>query len=457
MSIRTRFAIAIATTVSATVVALVALIGVVASWMIQQTHDLSLQREATRVAALIRAETAWVGNGVCKFAISPACTFVLDINTPEGRNGEGLTITAEHKALTEPHSAGELWNDDMIDNRRVRVLTVALDDGRALMVASSASAVDRAIERLRLLLLVSGAGVVAAAAAVSTAVAGRLARPIRELTRAADRVSTVTQTSERLVLDRSDEIGRLAEAMNQMLNRLQAAEEARRTLISDASHDLRSPLTAISSHLQLLKRHDLDETTKEAILEDTREDAHDMARLIQTISDLARAESHPLHIVDLQPDELVREAVATTQRRWRSVAVFIVATSQSGPTWPGDEELVSRALVNVMDNAAKYSPSGGRVLVTTGQNHNEWWVEVTDSGFGIRSEDLDHVFDRFYRGTALDTHTAGSGLGLAMVKQTAERHGGCVTIASVPARGTRVRLVFRRPPAPTTKEGIEGT
>lgn len=449
-SIRTRFTLAIGATVAVAALVLTVVVGLGGAWLLQGTHDLALQREANRVASLVRANVDWVGSGYCEFATSPACTAVIAADTPLGRTTDGLRVTAEQRALAGSGTdRRELWGDDRIGDTRIRVLTVSLDDGRALIVASTAATVDRSIDRLHLLLLLAGVGVVVGAALVSAVVAGRLARPVRQLAEAAERVTSAADPSARVAIDRRDEVGQLARAMDGMLARLERSDAARRNLIADASHDLRSPLTAMSANLELLERPGLPESLRAQVLEDVRDETDDMSRLVQSILDLARAESQPPRRQEILPSELLGDAVAIARRRWRTTGFVVSASTSDGAASLGDAELLVRAMVNVLDNAAKYGAVDGRVDVRLGGDTTSWWLEVADAGTGIPQDAVPRVFDRFTR-IAPDARVPGSGVGLAMVLQTARQHGGDVRIDSAPGTGTTVRFTIphaAEPPA----------
>lgn len=444
--IRTRFTLAIGATVAAAVLVLTVVVGLGGAWMLQGTHDLALQREATRVASLVRANVDWVGSGSCEFATSPACTTVITADTPLGRTTDGVRVTAEQRALaTAGSEPRELWSEDRIGDRRIRVLTVSVDDGRALIVASTAASVDRSVDRLRLLLLLAGLGVVVGAALVSAVVAGRLARPVRLLADTAERVMSASDPSARMAIQRRDEVGQLARAMDGMLARLERSDTARRNLIADASHDLRSPLTAMTANLELLEDPRLPESLRAQVLDDVRDETDDMSRLVQSILDLARAESQPLRQQEVLPAELVHDAVAIVRRRWRTTQIVVDTHLPAGASSRGDAELLVRAIVNVLDNAAKYSAPDARIEVGLGADTTSWWLEVADAGTGIPPQELPRVFDRFTR-AGDDTRVPGSGVGLAMVLQTARQHGGDVVIRSTTGAGTTVRLTIPHQP-----------
>lgn len=470
LGIRGRFTLAIAGTVALAVLALVIAVGAFGTMLLRSTHDVALQREANRVVSLLNTNADYVASGTCAYSTEPACTVVIDADTPTGRSTIGLEITQEQLALTgESRSPGDdgalwsaadsLWSDETIQTEHgpvaVRVLTTPLADGRALVTASPTEIVDRAVGRLLAILAFAGLATVSGAALVSAVVAGRTVRPILRLTDAAEHVVGAGDPTGRVSLPRTDELGRLSVAIDDMLARLDRAEAARRHLIEDASHDLRSPLTALSTNLELLERDGLPPELRERLLADARHETADMARLVHNITDLATTTA--LAQTEYSPSRVVQDAVRAARRRWQTEFVLderFGARRQA----VGDHDLLVRAILNLLDNAAKYGPADGVVRVEAGEDADAWHVAVTDHGPGIPAEALPHVFDRSYR-VDPSVRQPGSGIGLAMAKQTAERLGGTLTAVSAPSgpslevpaqgsTGTTMHLRLPFPPSP---------
>lgn len=469
LGIRGRFTLAIAGTVALAVIMLVVAVGAFGTIMLRSTHDVALQREANRVVALLNTNADYVASGSCAYSTEPACTVVIDADTPAGLSMNGLRITEEQLALTRDSTraadgaadslwsdADPIWSDETIRTEHgsvdVRVLALPLADGRALVTASPTEIIDRAVGRLVLILVLAGIATVLGAAVVSALVAARTVRPILRLTDAAEHVVGAGDPTGRVALPRSDELGRLSVAIDDMLARLDRAEAARRHLIEDASHDLRSPLTALSTNLELLERDALPPELRERLLTDARHETADMARLVHNITDLATAVETRLPVSEYSPSRVVEDAVGAARRRWHRTDFIVEASLPHQHQAVGDHDLLVRALLNLLDNAAKYGPADGVVRIEAGAAHDAWWVAVADDGPGIPADALPHVFDRSYR-VDRSVRQPGSGIGLAMAKQTAERLGGTLTASSAAASaasepsGTtmRLRLPFRPP------------
>jgi two-component system sensor histidine kinase MprB len=218
-----------------------------------------------------------------------------------------------------------------------------------------------------------------------------------------------------------------------MLGALEESARAQRQLVTDASHELRTPLTSLRTNIELLLRHeDIAEPRRSQLLAHVVEQLDELTALVAELVELSRGEQQPEEPEDVQLDELVQSVVARAQRdhpqvTYRATLEPIVIR--------GVPFRIERAVSNLLDNAAKWSPSGGKIDVEVRDGE----VIVRDRGPGIADEDLPFVFDRFYRAPAA-RRMPGSGLGLAIVKQVADSHGGEVQIERPADGGTRMRL-----------------
>jgi two-component system sensor histidine kinase MprB len=294
--------------------------------------------------------------------------------------------------------------------------------GVALVLAQSLESTERTLERLGIVLLVFGATGVLGAALAGWAVARNGLRPVRRLTAAAEDIARTEQLHP-IAVEGNDEIARLATAFNAMLAALSASRDRQRQLVADAGHELRTPLTSLRTNLDLLvqadRRGGLSERSRNELLDDVRFQISELTTLIGDLVELARDEALPVTVESVDLAEVTDRAVARVRRRASSLA-FDVHTA---PWWvTGDPAALERAVTNLLDNAAKWSPPLGVVTVRL----EDGTLLVADQGHGISEQDLPHVFDRFYRST--DSRTLpGSGLGLSIVRQVAERHGGSVS------------------------------
>jgi two-component system, OmpR family, sensor histidine kinase MprB len=269
------------------------------------------------------------------------------------------------------------------------------------------------------------------AALAGWAVASNGLRPVRRLTAAVEDIAR-TQKLEPIAVEGNDDVARLSVAFNQMLAAVAASRDRQRQLVADAGHELRTPLTSLRTNLDLLtqaeKRGGLSEDARSELLDDVRFQIEELTTLIGDLTELARDEPISAAVEAVDFDEVVERAVERVRRRGTDLR-FEVKLDQ---WWViGEAAPLERAVTNLLDNAAKWSPTGGTVAVVL----EEGTLTVTDEGPGITEEDLPHVFDRFYRSKE-SRAMPGSGLGLAIVRQIFERHGGSVWVAGTSPSGT---------------------
>jgi two-component system sensor histidine kinase MprB len=324
---------------------------------------------------------------------------------------------------------------------RYRVVTVPDDQG-ALVLAQSLHPQDRVLSRLGLVMLLFGALGVLAAALSGWAVARNGLRPVRRLSDAVERIAR-TEDLRPLTIEGDDEIAKLATSFNSMLLSLGASRDRQRQLVADAGHELRTPLTSLRTNLDLLSQADsaLPADARRELLEDVSAQIDELTTLIGDLIELARDEpvdpsNGPLEAVELA--EVVDRALARVKLRAPSIDY-----SATVEPWAlqGDAAALERAVTNVLDNAAKWSPVEGIVTVRL----VDGTLTVSDQGPGIAEEDLPHVFDRFYRSLS-SRSMPGSGLGLSIVRQVVERHGGTVSARTGPTGGALLTVTFPSSP-----------
>jgi two-component system sensor histidine kinase MprB len=308
-----------------------------------------------------------------------------------------------------------------------RVVAVPYQDG-ALVLAQSWAPTKKQLADLSLvLLLIGGAGVLVAAVA-GTAVARTGLRPVQRLTRATERVAR-TGDLRPIRVDGDDELARLSHSFNLMLSAVADAQNRQRQLVADAGHELRTPLTSLRTNLELLLSAEkpdtpqLSETDRAEIHDDLRAQVDELTQLIGDLVELAREDAPSLTRERVDMVEIVEQALARARRRAGDVHFEV----DLQPWYlVGEPHTMERAVLNLLDNAVKFSPAGGTVRVDLRPAaHGYAFLQVADAGPGIKDEDLPHVFDRFYRSDEART-LPGSGLGLAIVKSAVQRHGGAV-------------------------------
>jgi two-component system sensor histidine kinase MprB len=343
-------------------------------------------------------------------------------------------------ALAAEGVAGDRFlYDTTVDGIHVRVLTFAYGPSYAVQVARPLTEVDDTLAQIRLyLLLIAGIGI-AVAAALGLVVSGAALSPVRRLTETAERVSETGDLSERIEVEGRDELSRLAGSFNAMLAALEDSTRAQRQLVADASHELRTPLTSLRTNIEVLASdRALPAEERGRLLSDVVEQLGEMTTLIAELIELARAEEQALQPEDVRLDLLAADAVERARRN-RPGVTFTTDVEES--VVHGVPGTIERAISNLLDNAAKWTPPGAEVDVEV----RDGSVTVRDHGPGIADEDLPYVFDRFYRARSA-RGMPGSGLGLAIVRQVAEAHGGEVVAERADGGGTRVVLRFGHAP-----------
>jgi two-component system, OmpR family, sensor histidine kinase MprB len=316
---------------------------------------------------------------------------------------------------------------------RIRTVPYRLGSGIAIQVARPLDQVDRSVRRTRTILFIAALGGIGLAAILGLLISGAAIAPIRRLTRATERVTATGDLSQRIEVHGKDELSQLATRFNEMLAALEESTRAQRALVADASHELRTPLTSLRTNIEVLARdRPLPPGERERLLADVVEQLEEMTALINELIELARGEEQVSEAEDMRLDLVARAALQRVQRN-RPTVTFLTHFEESPMV--GVPATLERAIGNLLDNAAKWSPPGGIVDVTVRNGE----VLVRDQGPGIADEDLPFVFDRFYRSTAA-RGMPGSGLGLAIVRQVAHAHGGEVTAEHAEGGGTLMRL-----------------
>ncbi|MFD7435911.1 ATP-binding protein [Streptomyces sp. NPDC059861] len=371
------------------------------------------------------------------FSSSPGHDFVRPARTdvqvlgPDGRvvdpGSPGLPVTAADRHVAGAARAGRLAQHKDVDvgDDVYRVVTVSLGGGRgAVQVAQEFSDTEdllRALQQRTLLLMVA---VVVGAGLFGWWLARRITRRLVILTSAAEAVARTRRLGIDVPVTGSDEVGRLGRAFDRMLGRLAQSEEDQRRLVQDAGHELRTPLTSLRTNISLLRRIDeLPPGTREELVADLGQEARELTDLVNELVDLAAGQS------DAEPPQRVdvadlAEDVAGLARRRTGRRVEVRASGDT--TTEGRPGMLTRALSNLVENAAKFDADGTapiEIVVSGPARPGTVRVEVHDRGPGVADCDRDRVFDRFYR--AADARSLpGSGLGLSIVREVALAHGG---------------------------------
>ncbi len=340
---------------------------------------------------------------------------------------------------------------------RVRVYTIALTV-RGQMVGHvqavrSLEELDAIVNSLTLPFVTGTLAAIVLMALGGWLVVGRAFGPIERITEAAYRIGVNDDLTERIDTNirTTDEVSRLSQAFNSMLDRVEKNFKSQKQFIADSSHELRTPLTVIRGNVDLLKRNPDPQNQAESLRAIERE-AERMQRLVEDLLLLAQADAkQSVEMLPLQLDTLVLDiymntrVLADASRQTLKLGHFDPVTVQ------GDADRLKRALLNLVDNAIKYTPEEGTITVSLYKGKKWARIVVADNGAGIAEKDQTLIFDRFYRVDKARSRGSGStGLGLAIVKHIVEAHGGRITLESEVGKGSTFTIWLQHAPTDAT-------
>jgi heavy metal sensor kinase len=354
---------------------------------------------------------------------------------------------AEEAVPLAPPDPSDRWiGDETLPTiGRQRELAGRLPTGgteyRVVLLAPLA-AVDRELAEVRGVLWVAGPAVLLAGAGLAYWLARKALAPMAELHRATDAV-TADRLDRRLpVLNPSDELGRLTATVNAMIARLERSFAETRRFTADASHELRTPLAVIRAEAELALGRPLGQEELQQTLGSILEECDRLGRLTEQLLALARHDTGPAdkHREPVRLPELLGGLMETLGPLVEAKGLalrFDPGPAADGVVVAGDPDQLRQVLLNMLDNAIKYTPAGGTIEVEVQPTAHDVQVRVRDTGEGIPAEHLPHVFERFYRvDKARSREMGGAGLGLSIAKSIVEAHGGRIELDSAPGGGT---------------------
>jgi len=322
-----------------------------------------------------------------------------------------------------------------VNGEKYRMLTVPIRGGGALQIAISINDIERAksaIQRGGLLLAIFG---MFGAVAIAWLSAQRVSRPIQDLADAAEEIARTGNLQVAVDVGGDTEIRQLTASFNAMTRALQSSRDQQKQLVQNASHEFRTPLTSLRANSELLQRSDLGQEARFEVLRDIRIEIDELTSLTSELSALATDQKtiEETTIVDL--GSVIEEIVDRARRRYSQEIKLNVESSASVSV---RQSQFDRALSNLIDNAAKFSPSDKSIEVLVRAKR----IEVVDHGLGVADEEKSQIFDRFFRAIATRS-LPGSGLGLAIVKQFADDHNAKVEVADTPGGGATIIIQFK--------------
>jgi two-component system OmpR family sensor kinase len=360
-------------------------------------------------------------------------------------------------------SAGELvWAAQDFEGSPVRTLFYPLErlgaqhEAHVLQIAAPLSGRDGMLARAGAFLAALTVLLGTTTFAGSWWLASSAVRPIHEVIDQAEEIEARSLGRGIQAYADTVEYRRLVEVLNTMLARIQGAFETQRRFAADASHELRSPLTAMRGELELALRRDRDSEEYVRVLESTLEEVLRLSTITEDLLTLARSDAGAmqprLEIADAT--EVVSGVVERLRAKVDEKEIDLIFTAQPGLTGMIDSGLLGQAAWNLVDNALKFTPLGGNVAVEMRESGASLMLSVEDSGPGLGSVDPSTFFERFYRADSARTHGpegGGSGLGLAIVKAVAEAHDGSASAENRPQGGAR--FVLSLPSTPPERRG----
>jgi len=378
--------------------------------------------------------------------LQTASTFLIIVNR-EGEIVFQSSNLAGFDELLDPESLGisEVYRLVPREDTLLRVLTVPVFDNQQQPIGHIQVArlldnfeiFNRVLSRALLISL----GAAIASLVVLAILTSSLFRPLEDIASVARQITKADDLSRRVPhSSRTDEIGDLARAFNQTLERLDRLFRSQQRFLADVSHELRTPLTSVRGNLDLMSRFGRYDEESMSVIQDEMER---MSRLLGDLLLLARADTGglPLRHEPVELDNILIEVYRQVSRIEKPVAVELVDVDQVMIL--GDEDRLKQLILNLVDNGIKYTLPGGTVRLSLSKESSWAHLIVADTGIGIPPEDLPHIFDRFYRvDKARSRAQGGSGLGLAIAKWVVQAHGGAIQVDSTPGQGTTFRITL---------------
>lgn len=382
---------------------------------------------------------------------SPSGT--ITIRSPNIKRHE---VPLSRKALETSFNGQTVFETAKYPNEpQLRLISVPINyQGRLLyivQVGTSMESIEDTLRRFLILLIVAVPIALTVSLAAGWFLAGRALRPVDAITLAAQRIAA-GDLSQRLTMQTaSDEIGRLAGTFNNMIGRLDASFRQIRQFTSDASHELRTPLTVMKGETELVLRRPRPLEDYHSVLESNLEEIDRMTRIVDELLFLSRADMGEVKMellpVSLETlvEDIHRQATLLGQDRMIEVVLGTVMPARV----QGDELRLRELLLNLVENAVKYSNPKGKVTISLVTDGQQAIISVTDQGIGIAPDDRPKIFDRFFRTDEARAHTKkGTGLGLAICSWIAEVHKGRINVQSELGRGSTFTVTLPLAPRP---------
>jgi heavy metal sensor kinase len=433
---------------------------VVLSRSLERRLDEALLTQANTAAALIREELeemhgdaqAAASGVIAEMQPRSSIVAILQDKTMLASSGPVHKADVEQAAakVLADRNADSIWRWSDWGKFGARGAALAVNIGQRTFVVMAVQSLDSIAQELQVVrdtLWVVIPLLLAAAGIGGYVLTRRGLAPLDSMAAQSRRITGDSLHTRLTIGDAAEELTTLAASFNELLSRLDQSFESMRRFVQDASHELRTPLAVIQGEADVALSRDRGAAEYKESLATIQEESRRLARLVDDLLNLASADAGhvQLRVEELYLNDLVAECCRSVRPMAAARNIELECHSSHDVAVRGDEELLRRMILNLLDNAIRYTPAGGRVSAGVETQGSEVRIQVADTGIGIPPEASPHVFERFYRADkARSRQEGGFGLGLSIVKWIAESHHGAVELASQPGHGSTFTVHLQR-------------
>lgn len=406
--------------------------------------------DTSNTVASAQEEQDEVWSAVYEHILLNSKNFYIQIADPKGRivwrsdnlQSDSLPLISEFSVPEEENGIARLSMGNTFKRQRLQMVLMRTRRAQ-ISVGYTVEEIETTLQELFFSLALAFPVVLAISTAGGWFLARLSLRPVDDITKSAEEI-TAHNLSQRLPMPpTSDEIARLTATLNRMIERLEKSFNQVRQFTADASHELRTPLAILMGEIEIALRRQQSPEDYHAVLTSALEEVMRLSKVVRNLLELSRAETGQVKIaaVPVAISELVQEIAEDMEVLAAEREITLQADVQPNVWLTGDDVRIHQALLNVLDNAVKYTQNGGHVRVMLRLESSVCVITIADTGVGIAQEALPHIFNRFYRADkARSQDIQGNGLGLAIVKWIVEQHHGTIEAQSTLGKGTTFTL-----------------